>query len=681
MKSLRMKNPRMKNLRYDKPKDEKPKDEKPNDEKPKDEKPKVDKPEKEVILETGDDVNDKSDESSASEVEAETVKKEVTKEKEEEKVKEKVAENTEEVQNDIEQEEIEETEENYIQYSREELVEILETAVQEEDISSIKTKVALIKVRFLQLTKDHKQELYNKFLDDGGNKEDYKADEDKLELRFNEAFEIYKKNKAAFVEKQEEIKQENLKLKNDILEELKELIASEETLKKTYDDFKELQERWKNTGMVPKNEINTLWQNYHFLVEKFFDKVKINKELKDLDLKKNLEQKVKLCEQAEELLLETSILKSFKELQKLHDNWKEIGPVMEDKKDEIWERFKRATDKINEGRREFYNKIQDDQNNNYLAKVALCEKAETILSNEADSIKKWQENTNEINELFRIWRTIGPAPKKDNDEIWTRFKTLLDTFYSNKKDYFGKIKEQQLNNYNLKFDLCVQAEAMKHSTDWKKTTRDLIRLQQDWKNIGPVPRKNSDKIWKRFRAACDEFFNAKSEYFSNIKENEGKNLELKNDLIEKIKKHEFGEDKNENLDVLKGFQREWMEIGHVPIKDKDSIQKEFRSVIDELLNKLKISNVEISAVNYKTRLESMINSPGSDRILSKERSFIQSKISKLREDITLWENNMGFFANTKKANLLKEEFDKKVQKSKQEIALLEAKLKYLREAK
>lgn len=600
-----------------------------------------------------------------------------TPEEEEEEEEEQPAEEEEESK---EEEKEEETEENYLEYSRNELVELLENAVKEDDISAIKTKVALIKVRFLQITKAEKQEELSKFIQDGGKKEDFSPPEDKLQERFNNAFEIYKQNKAVYLEKQEEIKQENLQLKNQILEELKELIASEETLKKTYDDFKDLQERWKNIGMVPKSEVNNLWQNYHFLVEKFFDKVKINKELKDLDLKKNLEQKIQLCEKAEELLVETSIIRSFKELQKLHDQWKEIGPVMQDVKDEIWERFKRATDKINEARREYYKKLQEDQQNNYIAKLALCDKTEEILTSDIDTIKKWQENTREINELFKIWKTIGPAPKKENDDIWARFKTMLDTFYSNKKEYFSKIKDQQVNNYNLKLDLCVQAEALKYNTDWKKTTRDLIKLQQDWKDIGPVPRKHSDKIWKRFRAACDEFFNAKAEYFANIQEHESKNLELKKELIEKISSHEFGDNKSENLETLKEFQRQWMEIGHVPIKEKDKVQKEFRGVIDKLLNKLKISTVEISTLNYKTKLESMLNSPESSKIINKERNIIKNKISKLKEDITLWENNMGFFADTKKANLLKEEFDKKVQKSKQEIVLLEAKLKYLSEA-
>jgi len=578
-------------------------------------------------------------------------------------------------------EEIEETEENYLKFSKEDLVELMENAVKEEDVNSIKTKVALIKVRFLYLTKAEKEERLSKFLAEGGTKEDYVPSEDLLEDRFKAAFDIYKKNKAVFLVKQEELKQENLKIKNQILDDLKELIGSEETLKKTYDDFKELQEKWKTIGMVPKGEINNLWQNYHFLVEKFFDKVKINKELKDLDLKKNLELKVQLCEKAEELLFETSIQKSFKDLQKLHEQWKEIGPVMMEVKDEIWERFKRTTDKINEGRREYYNKIQENQQSNYIAKVALCDKAEGILTSEFTTIKQWQDKTIEINELFKIWKFIGTAPKKENDDIWARFKTFIDTFYSNKKDYFSKIKDQQLNNYNLKLDLCVQAEALKYNTDWKKTSNDLIKLQQDWKNIGPVPRKHSDKIWKRFRSACDEFFNAKAEYFSNIQEHESTNLKLKMELIEKISNHEFSEEKNENLEKLKEFQREWMEIGHVPIREKDKIQKEFKVVIDKLLNKLKISTVEISALNYKTRLESMMNSPESSRIISKESGFIRNKISKLKEDITLWENNMGFFANTKKANLLKEEFDKKVQKSKQEVLLLEAKLKYLREAR
>ena len=571
----------------------------------------------------------------------------------------------------------EEVIENYEQLTKEQLVELLEATVKEPDVTSIKTKIALIKVAFLKINKIEKDRQLEKYIAEGGVEEDYSPPEDQLEERFKLSFSIYKQNKAKYNQEQEKLKQDNLEKKKQILEELKVLISSEETLKKTYDEFKILQGRWKEIGMVPQGEINNLWQSYHFLVEKFFDKVKINKELRDLDLKKNLESKIKLCEKTEELLLETSILKSFKQLQKYHEEWKEIGPVANDKKDEIWERFKAATDKINERRREHYAKLYEDQKNNYEAKSVLCDKAEKLITIESSSIKEWQDHTEQMNELFKIWRTIGPTPKKQNDEIWQRFKSSMNAFFTNKKEYFVRIKEQQVNNYNLKIDLCVQAEALKNNTDWKKTTREMINLQKEWKNTGPVPRKNSDKIWKRFRAACDEFFNSKSEYYANIQDHEVNNLKLKQELIQKVEDYKFGEDKKENLKVIKEFQREWMDIGHVPIKEKEKLQNEFRLAVDKHLDNLKISSTEISTLNYKTRIEAMKDSQSVKNFIFKERNFISNKISKLREDVNLWENNIGFLTDTINANILKAEFEKKINKAKQNLTNFEAKLKVL----
>jgi len=414
---------------------------------------------------------------------------------------------------------------DFDKYSRLELVDELDKAVQVTDINSVKTRIALIKVAYMKKKKEENLQKYEHVMEEGGSREELEAiHEDDLDVRFNEIFNIYKANKARYTEEQEKIKLENLRKKIQILDDLKNLISSEETLKKTYDEFKMLQERWKEIGMVPRTEINNLWQNYHFLVEKFFEKVKLNKELKDLDLKKNLEAKIALCEKTEELLLETSIIKSFKKLQKYHEEWKEIGPVPADKKDEIWERFKNTTDKINDRRREHYSLIEKEQQKNLETKVALGEQAAEVLSQKNETIKEWQDNTNKINELLKIWKSIGPVPQKFNSEIWMRFKSSLDAFFANKKDFFDKLKEQQFHNYNLKVELCLQAEAVKNNTDWKKTTNELIHLQGEWKKIGPVPKKHSDKVWKRFRAACDEFFNAKSSYFSNIQAHEEENL-------------------------------------------------------------------------------------------------------------------------------------------------------------
>ncbi len=569
---------------------------------------------------------------------------------------------------------------DYDKLGREELVDKLEELVQETEIPTIKSKVALVKVAFLKLTKEEKEKQFQAYTSEGGTEEDYKPVDDALEARFEKAFEGYKRNKAKYLQRLEKSKTENLEKKKQILDQLKELIGSEETLKKTYDDFKRLQDEWKEIGLVPAGEVSNLWQSYHFLVEKFFDKVKINKELRDLDLKKNLESKIKLCELTEELLLETSIIKSFKQLQQYHEEWKEIGPVPNEKRDEIWERFKTATDKINERRKEHYEKLHEEQQKNFVAKTALCEKAEEILTKEAVSLKEWQNQTNQINELFKIWRTIGRAPKKENNEVWNRFKTSLNTFFENKKEYLHKIKDEQLHNYNLKIDLCVQAENMKGSTDWKKTSQDLIRLQQEWKKSGPVPRKHADKIWKRFRAACDEFFNAKSTYYANIHEHEADNLKKKQEILEQIKKHKFGDDKTENLNTIKDYQRKWIEIGFVPIKEKENIQNEFRKVIDQHLNKLKINSLELQAEAFKSRYETVKGTAEGNHMMRKEQNFISNKINKLRDEINLWENNIGFLANSQKANLLKEEFEKKIDKAKKDLALLEAKLKYLRQA-
>ncbi|HNX07014.1 MAG TPA: DUF349 domain-containing protein [Bacteroidales bacterium] len=569
----------------------------------------------------------------------------------------------------------------YSSLSKEKLVELLEEIVRDHEISKIKVRVAGIKVAYINLAKKEKQEHLNKHLAEGGSKEDYLPPADALEERYKAAFDRYKEKKAKDDVEQEKIKLSNLELKKQILEEIKQLISSEESLKKTYDAFKNLQDKWKGIGQVPRNEIDGLWNSYHFLVEKFFEKVKINKELKDLDLKKNLEQKIQLCEKSEELLLEKSITKSFKLLQKYHDEWKEIGPVMLDKKDEIWERFKTVSDQINNQRKEYYNKLNAEQETNLLAKTALCEKAEAIIAEEITNSNEWKTKTEEILEMQELWDSIGRAPAKNNDEIWDRFRSAINTFYNNKKEFFGDLKEQQVTNYNKKIDICNQAEALVNNTNWKQSTAEILKLQQEWKHIGPVPKRYSDKIWKRFRTACDAYFEKKSGYFSNIQENEKENLKKKDELIEKINSFELSENKNENLDALKNFQRQWMEIGHVPMDSKEKLQNTYRLAIKQLMEKLKISAVEMNTMNYKNRIENLQNSPEAGRALSHERMQLEGRINMLKNDIKLWENNIGFLANSKKANLLKEEFENKINNTKQELALLEAKLKMLFNAK
>jgi hypothetical protein len=571
--------------------------------------------------------------------------------------------------------EIAQHEYDYDNMNKQELVELLEEIVEEKDINKIKNQVIKIKSAFLQKNKEEIEEQKRAFIEQGNKAEDFKHTPDPLEIRYKNAFTKYKHNKALFTEELEKQKQINLQEKLKVLEEMKRLIDSEETLKKTYDEFRRLQDRWKEIGMVPAAELSNLWQSYHFYVDRFFDKVRINKELRDLDLKKNLEAKIALCEKTEELLLEKSIIKSFKLLQQYHEEWRNIGPVPLDKKDDLWERFKAATDKLTERRKQHYKQLQDQQELNYQAKLGLCEKAELITNNLPKNIKEWQQKSEEISGLLQEWKKIGRAPRQVNDEVWNRFKGSLDTFFEAKREFFADLKEQQMNNYNEKLDLCNQAEKLKDSTDWKKTTDELIRLQKEWKKIGPVPKRHSDKIWKKFRAACDEFFNRKAEYFKNIHSVETENLNKKEELIKEINNYKIKNDKSADLKAVKEFQRRWVDIGHVPYNKKDAIQSAYRNAIDKLFDKLSISNVDMTMQNYVDHLKQMLEAPDGEGRILRERNYLSNKIRHLKDEITVWENNIGFFAKSEQSNALRQEFEKKINKTKKDLEVLVAKVK------
>ncbi len=569
--------------------------------------------------------------------------------------------------------------ERYAVMGRDELVAAVEELVKHEDVNHIRKHIGFIKASYRKLLRDENMAAYEQRLRKDDSSEEAETLADKLTERFDAAFATYKEKKTAHDKALEKDMQDNLRAKEEILEELRALIDSEEELKKTYDHFNLLQERWRAVGPVPRGSKGTLWNNYHFLVEKFFDKVNINKELKDLDLKKNLETKTELCEKAEELLLEASITRSFQQLQKLHEAWKETGPVPKDKKDELWDRFKAATDKLNKRRQEHYDSLREEQNKNYAAKLVLSEQAEELIANLPETPRQWQQKTEAINELFKVWKTIGFAPKKVNNEVWNRFRSSLDTFFSSKKEFFKKYKDQQKENYNQKLNLCLQAEALKDSEDWRATTESLIALQKEWKQIGPVPAKFSDKIWKRFREACDAFFNRKSAHFANIGEKQDENLKKKQELIDRIKTHEYSDDNKENLDTLKDFQRQWMDIGHVPIKQKDNIQSEFRKAIDEQFDKLKLNKKAKTTLSFRSKIENLKGAPNAGNIIQKERNFLANKIKNLEGDIKVLENNIGFFASSKKADLLRAEFEEKIEKARNEISILREKIKILSE--
>ena len=559
------------------------------------------------------------------------------------------------------------------------LVEMLEELVQDTDIQKIKDKVAAIRLHFNKLNKEDMDNELDQFLQGGGEAESFQHKEDPVEQRFNAAFGIFKTNRAKQNEDLEKQKLENLAKKQAILEELKEIIASDDSLKKTYDDFRVLQDRWKEIGSVPATENSNLWNNYHFLVEKFFDKVRIGRELRDLDMKKNLDAKIELCEKSEELLDEKSITKAFKALQKLHEDWKEIGPVPQEKKDEIWERFKAATDKINQIRREHYSKIEEEQTANYEAKKTLCEKAEEVVAEDYTSVNAWQKKSNELSEIFGVWKTIGPANKKDNEEIWQRFRGAMDAFFAKKKTFFATLKDRQTENLERKTQLCIEAEALMESTEWKNVTEQMKKLQEEWKTIGPVPKRHADKIWKRFRAACDTFFARKNEHFSGRRTEEEANLTAKKALIEEIKAFELGTSRNENMDAIKAFQKRWIEIGYVPMKHKDAINKEYRELIDGLFDRMRKNQNEASTNEFREMMEGWKDDPNAGDRVRKESSKLQIRIQKLREEISVLENNIGFFSNSKNSELMRAEYEKKINKAKEDLKVLEAKLKIAEE--
>lgn len=571
-----------------------------------------------------------------------------------------------------------EPEVDYSAYGREELVAALNSLLA-EDVSKIRNRVSAIRNQFNTLNREVEKKAFDDFLEGGGKKEDYQPSSDRLANEFQQLYDLFRTRRQKMMEEIEAQKKRNFEAKQQLLEELRTLIAKdEESIKQTYDEFNAIQERWKNIGDVPRDKMNDLWQNYHFLIEQFFGKVKINKELRMLDLKRNLEQKIQLCERAEELIVETSVLKAFKALQELRAQWREIGPVPMEQNEVTWQRFNNAANQIDERRREYYDQRKDELEQNMLAKQALIDKASEITAEQPTTTKGWNDATEALDGLLKLWKTIGPVTREQNEEIWGKFKSIIDKHYADKKIHFGKVRDEQSENYAKKMELCLRAEAIAKREDWKKATEELLQLQAEWKAIGPTSRKVSEKIWHRFRGACDEFFAKKGEFFKDVRSSESENLKLKTAIIEEMKAYTFGENKEENLSAIKDFQRRWAEVGHVPMKEKDRITKEYRELLDDVFEQLKISAREAEETRYRERLRNVTGD--AHKFVSNERQELLDSIEKIRGDLNLWENNLGFLANSKQADLLKAEFDKKMQNARQQIALMQAKLRILDEA-
>ncbi len=570
---------------------------------------------------------------------------------------------------------------DYSKLSKKELVENLKQILESDNIVSRKTDVENIKLFFY---KTHKLEIENnkkKFVEAGGDENAFTFEKDELESEFKLLLKQYKEKRAELNQIAEQGKTKNLETKYKIIEEIKQLLNGKESLNKTFQEFRELQKQWREAGLVPQSEVKALWENYHHNVEKFYDFVKLNKELRDLDLKKNLESKIKLCEKVEELLLETMIVKAFKSLQNLHNQWRETGPVPHDKKDEIWERFKLVTTKINKKYQEHFENLKEEQKNNLKAKTLLCEKAEELVELDKTNHREWDTASKEILDLQKMWKQIGFTPRKHNNKIYSRFRFACDKFFASKREFYMKNKEIQEDNLQLKTDLCIQAESFKDSADWKKTTEIFINLQKTWKEVGPVPKKHSEEIWNRFRSSCNHFFDSKNKHYSSIDSEQITNLKLKNKLVENIINLELTENDNSNLENLKEFQKLWSEIGHVPYKNKDEIQKKYREAINNKFNNLKFDEIRKNEIKFRNRLDNIkkINNPSSK--IRAEREKIINKIDQLTNNIGLWENNIGFFTKSKNANPMITEFTKKIEKAKEHVVSLRKQLKQLNSVK
>ena len=555
--------------------------------------------------------------------------------------------------------------------SKSELVDMLAHILENNAAEDVRQQVEQIKTAFYKI---HRAQVdaRNKEAAEQGVEAEVVADVD--ELRLKELLKMYRDARDKAVAESDKIKEENYRLKCEIIEELKSLISSEETLNVTFARFRELQSRWKEIGQVPQSKVNDVWETYNLHVERFYDFVKINKELRDLDLKKNLEAKVALCEAAEALAEQVNIVEAFRKLQKLHDQWRETGPVAPEQKEALWERFKAASSVVNRRHQEHFESIKQEQVKNLEAKVALCEAAEALVATVPASHKEWNKANERLIELQGQWRTIGFAPKKDNAKIYDRFRVACDKFFELKHSFYADVKDDMEQNLVQKVALCEAAEALTGGDDWKAATDRLLELQAEWKKIGTVSRRHADAVWRRFRAACDKFFENKSAHFANVEGGYADNLQKKQALLEEMNAADV---KAGGYDLIKEYQRRWSEIGFVPIKHKEEIAKLYKQAIDRMFAVVRGADRENSLNKFKEKVNSMRQ--GGERRLRSEREKLYNRVRQLEQEVATLENNIGFFSKSKGAESFIAEVEEKIVKAKRDIADTIAKIKLIDE--
>ena len=480
-----------------------------------------------------------------------------------------------------------------------------------------------------------------------------------VEENFKAVYADYKKERAEFNRQQDAKREENLAAKKQIIEELKALVENDEDASASFPAFRELQNRWREAGPVPVTAYRDINDTYQFYVEKFYDMVKISRDLRDLDFQKNLEAKEKFCEIAEKLAENENVVNAFHELQKLHEQWKEFGPVAKEKREDIWNRFKAATAVINKRYQAHFESQKEEQVANLAAKQALCEQVEEIAEKEINSSSEWNDLSRKIEEIQAEWRKIGFATRKENQKIYDRFRAACDKFFGRKRDYYNQFKDSMNSNLDKKMSIIEKAEALKSSTEWKKATDQFIELQKEWKEIGAVPRKKSEQIWKRFRAACDEFFAERDKHAKPENDFYG-NLKAKKRIIEEIQAYVPSDDETANADALRDFNARWQEIGHVPFKEKDAVNDAFRSAIRE---------------KFPLQHASQRQSARPGRAPRTEREILMDKYRTLQQDITTYENNIGFFSASKNSEPLIKQMQERIEQAKAELKELEAKIR------
>ena len=547
------------------------------------------------------------------------------------------------------------------------------TEIVAENETPDKEEIDNLKTTFYKLHIAERDAEQKAYLENGGDPEAYQVSPDPIEDAFKAQMGVIKERRAKLFLEQEQEKQENLQKKTEIIEKIKAMATSPDEANKSYQAFKELQQQWKEIKAVPAEKANELWRNYQLYVEQYYDLLKLNNEAREYDFKKNLELKEKLCENAERLADEKDIISAFHQLQELHQEYREIGPVSKELREQIWARFKAASTVINKRHQQHFEEMRANEEENLEKKTALCEKVETIVAAENKGAADWEKRTKEIIDIQAEWKTIGFAPQKMNVKIFERFRTACDVFFSRKADFFKAMKEKYAQNAEKKKELVEKARQLSDSTDWKSTADKLIALQKEWKTIGMVPRKLGDKLWNDFITACNHFFEARNAAHAGTRGEERENLSKKKAVIAKLKEM-MGTTPDNAAETIKQLIEEYNAIGHVPFNEKDKVYAQFHDTVDKLYKELNISVASQKLDDFKSNLKNLAKK-GSD-VVDNERSRLMRRYEALKSEIQTYENNLGFLtAKSKKGNSLVDEMNRKVERLKDDMELVRQKIK------